>query len=716
MARIYICFVWHMHQPFYKDLVSNQYKLPWTRMHALKDYYGMVRALEPFPDIHQTFNLVPSMMVQVEDYAAGAAVDPFLQAALKPAEDLSPDEQTFILQYFFQANPSRMIYRYPRYGELYDAWLASERNPRRALLHFGPQAIRDLQVLSQLAWVDEEFQEHDGELAALLRKERNYSVVDQRLLGRKQREICGKVIPVYRDFAARGQIEISTTPFYHPILPLLCDSNIAEVSHPHVPLPQRFSYPGDARHQMERAQRYMTAELGATPVGLWPSEGSVSDEVFSIAADLGFKWIATDNGVLARTIGHAGTHETYRPYVWRQNGREIHAIFRDHFLSDLIGFVYSRMEAREAAGHFLARIRENCAGILASGLDALVPVILDGENAWEYYDRNGRPFLSALYRGISDDPEMEALTVSEALKRVAPQPIGHIFPGSWINANFDIWIGHEEDNKAWDYLLRARQTYDRVVSQPGAVSEDRRNLAYEELLISEGSDWCWWYGPQHDSANRPEFDQLFRDHLANVYRALNLLPPEELSRPILKIAACEFHSPPASPVRATVDGEVTSYFEWMGAGLYHVDNRSGAMHGHRYLIRELHYGSDGKNLFLRLDLEEGNEANHGSMEARLRIIPAHDGHIESSMIVQFGDGSAKPLEVHFQGAKEPAVTAEFAYRKILEMRLSLEAIGIGRGQSLRLQLSLWKGGLPMDALPPQGWIEISTAEPTDWPV
>jgi alpha-amylase/alpha-mannosidase (GH57 family) len=401
MPKIYTCFVWHMHQPFYKDLVSKQYRLPWTRMHALKDYYGMVRALEHFPEIRQTFNLVPSMMVQVEEYAAGKANDPFLEAALKPAEDLTPDEQAFILQYFFQVNPGRLIYRYHRYGELYDAWLASDRNPRRALLHFNSQAMRDLQVLSQLAWVDEEFQESDPEIVELVRKERNYTLEDQRLLGRKQREICGKVIPVYRDFAARGQIEISTTPFYHPILPLLCDSNIAEVSHPHVPLPPRFSYPGDARYQIERAQLYMTGELGASPVGLWPSEGSVSDEVFTIAADLGFKWIATDNGVLARTIGHAGTHETYRPYVWRQNGREIHAIFRDHFLSDLIGFVYSRMGAEEAAGHFLERIRENCAGILAAGRDALVPVILDGENAWEYYDRNGRPFLSALYRRIS---------------------------------------------------------------------------------------------------------------------------------------------------------------------------------------------------------------------------------------------------------------------------------------------------------------------------
>ena len=198
-------------------------------------------------------------------------------------------------------------------------------------------------------------------------------------------------------------------------------------------------------------------------------------------------------------------------------------IFRDHFLSDLIGFVYSKMDAAAAAEDFLHRIRENCGGILAGGRDALVPIILDGENAWEYYHRNGRPFLSELYRRISEDRRMSAVTVSEALQLMEPERLERIFPGSWINANFDVWIGAEEDNQAWTQLLRARQTFDSVAG----ISEEQRALAFEELLIAEGSDWCWWYGPEHESANREDFDQLFRSHLANVYRFLNLMPPEE---------------------------------------------------------------------------------------------------------------------------------------------------------------------------------------------
>ncbi|HSW50366.1 MAG TPA: glycoside hydrolase family 57 protein, partial [Bryobacteraceae bacterium] len=509
MPKIHVCVLWHMHQPFYKDLVSGEYKLPWTRLHALKDYRGMVRVLEDFPEVHQTFNVVPSMMVQVEEYAEGRASDPFLNCALKASDTLSEEEQAFILRYFFQADPARMIARYPRYAELHDIWRTADRNVVRARRRFGVQAFRDLQVLSQLVWFDEDSLSGDAEVRELALKGRGYSPEDQSLLGRKQGEFLATVLPAYKEFAARGQIEISTTPFYHPILPLVCDSDIARVSHPGVPLPGRFQYPQDARLQLVRARQYMLEKFGCEPAGLWPSEGSVSDEVLGLASELGFRWAATDNGVLARTLGvAAGAAETYKPYVWRREGREIRMVFRDHFLSDLVGFVYSRMGEAEAASDLLGRIHDNCRPILAAGRDALVPIILDGENAWEYYEKNGRPFLRELYRRISLDPDILALTVSEALERTEPAPLGHIFPASWISTNFDIWIGHTEDNQAWEYLLAARRAYERLTaSHEGAgLSPENRALALEELLIAEGSDWCWWYGPHHDSANRPEFD------------------------------------------------------------------------------------------------------------------------------------------------------------------------------------------------------------------
>jgi len=693
-----------MHQPFYKDLNSGEYKLPWTRMHALKDYYGMVRILEEFPNIRQTFNLVPSLTAQVAEYASGDARDPFLALALKPAEEFSEDERAFLMRHSFYSDPHRMIYRYPRYGELFDAWQAQKQAASWRL--FGAQAIRDLQMWSQIAWFDEEFQANDPEVRDWIARDRNFTLADQRRMGEKQREIVGKVLPEYQKLAAAGQIEISTTPYYHPILPLLCDSNIASVSHPGVSLPPRFQHPEDARLQLARSRESIARNFGVAPVGLWPSEGSVSDEVFTIASDLGFEWAATDSGVLNRTLGRAVPVDgLYRPYRWQRGGKPLGVIFRDHFLSDLIGFVYSKMDAAAAAEDFLRRIRENCAAIAASGRDALVPIILDGENAWEYYFQNGRPFLRELYRRISQDGNMHAVTVSQALKLSPPEPLDHIFPGSWIDANFDVWIGAEEDNHAWSQLLRARQTFDAATG----ASEEQRRMALEELMIAEGSDWCWWYGPEHESSNREEFDQLYRSHLANVYRFLNLSPPEELSRPILRTATPEVQAAPSGPITPVIDGQVTSYFEWIGAGTYHVDERSGSMHGKKFLVKEAHFGSDGASFFLRVDFHTGRELELEAMEAKLTVQPL-DGAPASRLTIAFTQGQATLSATKFAG---PSLNMECAFARILEARIPLASLAIPKGGGLRFQFSLWNAGLPMDAIPQQGWLEMRTTDPLE---
>jgi alpha-amylase/alpha-mannosidase (GH57 family) len=669
-----------MHQPFYKNLATGEYRLPWTRMHALKDYYGMVKILEEFPEIKQTFNLVPSLMVQVEEYARGEANDPFLNMALKSAETLTKDDQAFILRNFFMANPGRMIYRFPRFGELFTAHLA-EKDVASGRTSFGPQEFRDLQVLSQMAWFDEEFQDHDVEVRYLVDKGRNFSHEDQALMGRKQREILSLVIPQYRKLAATGQIEISTTPYYHPILPLLCDSDIAQVSHPHVQLPPRFRYPDDARVQLQRARDYIEKTFGVAPTGLWPSEGSVSDEALGIAAGVGFGWAATDNGVLERTLNRSSSPDvTYKPYKWMRDGRGIGMIFRDHLMSDLIGFVYSGMESGAAARDFLRRIHDNCAGILASGRDAMVPIILDGENAWEYYDRNGRPFFRELYGGIQADPIMEAITVHDAFLKMTPEPLLNIFPGSWINANFDVWIGAEEDNKAWRLLLDARRAFDAA----NGVSERQRALAMEEIMIAEGSDWNWWYGPEHHSDNREEFDQIYREHLANVYRVLGLATPPELSQSILRTQVRETYTPPTGSIHPIVDGLIGSYFEWLGAGVYAVDQRDGAMHGKRALLKEVLYGSDGESIFVRVDFAES-----GSQLEELEIQVHPESGTRQLAVIRLRSGGA----IMVSGGEDQAIAA---FRDVLEIAVEMKDGLKG------VRLSFWQDGLPIQSVPQTG--------------
>jgi hypothetical protein len=448
------------------------------------------------------------------------------------------------------------------------------------------------------------------------------------------------------------------------------------------------------------ARDYIAAEFKSTPVGLWPSEGSVSDEAFRLAMEAGFQWAATDSGVLDRTLGRpSGVEGLYRPYRWTQKGSEIRVIFRDHYLSDLIGFVYSRMEAPEAAQDFLARIRENCRPILSGGQDALVPIILDGENAWEYYYQNGRPFLRELYQRISEAPDMAALTVSEALTRIKADPLDHIFPGSWISANFDVWIGAEEDNQAWEWLLETREAFEAAQG----LTEENRRLALEELLIAEGSDWCWWYGPEHDSANRPDFDRLYRSHLANVYRALGQNPPDKLSRPILKVAAQEFRQAPTGLIHPAIDGEVTTYFEWLGAGLYRADPRSGAMHGRQFPVREVHYGTDGLSVYLRLDFDTRIDALAGGAELRVRfLVGGGTEPVTVAVKIENGAATSTPKEV------------KAALAQLLEIEVPFRVIRVEAGVPLQFSISLWQGGLPLGTLPHEGWLHLPTAEPADW--
>ncbi|MGB0042966.1 MAG: glycoside hydrolase family 57 protein, partial [Terriglobales bacterium] len=458
MAQLRVVVLWHQHQPYYKDLVTGQYRLPWTRLHGLKDYYGMVKLLDEFPQVHQTFNLVPSLIEQIQDYVSGDAQDPFLQVAAKPAKDLTQEERRFALQYLFQANPTNVIGRYPRYRELWEKFRGAGDSPERAERYFQPQDFTDLQVLSQIGWFDEYFLA-EKDIAELIRKGRNYTLDDQRLVIAKERELLGRVLPAHAEAAKKGLIEISASPFYHPILPLVCDTENGAVSSPGLPLPpNRYRHPEDAREQLRRGLDLHKKVFGVRPKGVWPSEGSVSTETLAIACELGVRWMATDEGVLGRSLGINFSrdgygnlnadlaHRLYTIYRYEHDETRMNIIFRDHTLSDLIGFVYSGMPPQEAANNLIQKIKESAQPVLASGQDAVVPIILDGENAWEYYPQSGREFLRRFYDALQKNPEMEAVTVSEAITRHKnPTPLKSLVPGSWINANFNVWIGAPED-------------------------------------------------------------------------------------------------------------------------------------------------------------------------------------------------------------------------------------------------------------------------------
>jgi alpha-amylase/alpha-mannosidase (GH57 family) len=721
---IHLLFLWHMHQPYYKDLVTGDYRLPWVRLHALKDYYGMVKLLDEFPGLHQTFNLVPSLIKQLQEYVGGAAQDPFLQVAAMPAAEMDLAERLFALEYLFQANAENMIGRYPRYRELWQEFHTRPQDIQNNARRMSNGDITDLQVLSQIAWMDEFFLD-DPVISELISKGRDYTLKDQRHVIEIEQGLLAKVLPAYASAGKRGAIEISTSPFYHPILPLVCDTNMGAVSHNGLPLPsQRFCHPEDAREQIERGLTLHEQVFGRRPRGMWPSEGSVSNEALTIAHDLGVKWMATDEGVLCRSLGTifqrdgagkldaAAAGQLYQIFRWQQDKADMNMVFRDHSLSDLIGFVYSGVPAGEAAADFIRRVKKAAEPVLAKGKTAVVPIILDGENAWEFFPQSGREFLRRLYDGIQNDPSIEALTVSEAIDREpAPQTMGSIVPGSWINSNFDVWIGAPEDNVAWDQLSAAR---DFFTANGGKASEQQRALAFEELLIAEGSDWNWWYGPEHHSANDRDFDELYRKHLSNVYLTLGGTPPDALAQPIAGAHAKPQFTPQTTYIYPTVDGKNIGYFEWLGAASHVADRHSSAMHGKLFLLDTGYAGIDEENLYCRVDfIDEPAEWATGDTRLVVAIetfnADGSNGGQSVRLEADISQGKLHGWKLGENGQQQETGSIRVGIESIFECQAPLKMLKASAGDRLRVRFSLWRDGLPVDALPQEGAIEVHVA-------
>ena len=729
MNRIHLVVLWHMHQPQYRDPESGRYVLPWTRLHALKDYWGMVQVLGEVPGFHATFNVVPTLGTQLEEYANGKFTEPWFSLALKPTEELTREDKSEILARAFQVNHERLMSRWPRFIELFE-W-SRPAGGAQALVTFTARDWRDLQVLSQLAWMDEIWLAKDDTVSRLANKGKDYTERDKSALKSKQLELLALVLPAYREAAQRGQIEISTTPFYHPILPLLCDSDIARVANPGTPLPRRaYRHPEDAREQLRRAREYHERVFGAKPAGLWPSEGSVSDQALTIAMEEGFQWFGTDEGVLGRTLNvgffrdanglPANADRLYKPWRVQIGGNGITGLFRDHHLSDLIGFVYSRMDSKAAAEDLHDRLRF-LGERVQSQQPLTISLFLDGENAWEYYPGNGREFLRKFYKRIQGDSDFRALTASEAIAAASDVPTTTgIFPASWINANFDVWIGHNEDVAAWELLWDARQAYSRAMEarQQGrgdAPTDTALKEALESLLAAEGSDWCWWYGPEHSTANDAEFDALYRKHLTAVYLALGQVAPEELAKPIKRKPEHALQMAPTGFLKVKVDGRDTSYFEWLGAGLYSPERRGGAMHGRIFYLRELRYGFEDDRFSVRIDPFPEALSEMEDPEFRITIGTAD----ELTVVVNLERGRLREFAVE-KGRVcllNPKTVADVAFERILEVSINRSELNLAGQKSLRLGVALWHGGLPVDVLPAEGFLEIPLGdEQYSWPL
>lgn len=612
MADLSLALYWHQHQPYY-PCAADDNPMPWVRLHGVKDYYGMALHLLEFPEMRCTINLVPSLLVQIQAYTHHGASDRPLDATRLPALHLSENDAAYLLDHFFMANHEHMIRPLPRYHELLQRRAAHHCSAAEALRRFSDRDLLDLQVLFNLAWIHPLAFDRDAELRELREKGRLFTEEDKSLVIAKQFEILKQIVPLHQRLQDSGQIELTTTPFYHPILPLLFDKKLARQSAPDAKLP-RFTggYPEDAEVHVRRAIESHTQIFGTAPRGMWPAEGSVCQEMIPLLAKHGIEWIATDEGVLSQSMqgfvrrdeaGHVvNPSHLYRPYRIHEGEHALSIVFRDHALSDMIGFCYQRSDGAEAADDFLghlSRIRQS----VEPDRPALVSVILDGENCWEHYPGGGVPFLRALYDRCTRTPGLRTVRLGDALRESPPKDhLPCLFPGSWINHNFDIWIGHDEDNTAWDLLHRTREHLVGKSSHP-LVTAERRDRAWEELYIAEGSDWFWWFGEDHSCAQDALFDSLFRRHLQNVYMILGDEPPAELLRPIKQRGQRLPYSMPTAFLSVKIDGRA-NFIEWFPAGRYHCRGESGTMAmTTKGPMRDLYFGFTLDALIVRIDFD-----------------------------------------------------------------------------------------------------------------
>lgn len=619
-----LLFVWHFHQPHYAVEGGNEARLPWVRLHATKSYYDMAWMLMRHGSIRSVANFSGVLLEQLAALIGGAT-DRWERLSSTPPERLSDLERSFVVRHFFSCHWDRCVRTQPRYAELLA--LRGESFDEADVSRFSDADLRDLQLLFNLQWFGFGATADYPLVAALRSKERGFDAADVEALLRLQREVAAAALAMWRGLIARGQVELSLTPHGHPILPLLIDSDAARIALPHAPLPTpAMRAPADALHHIRSALLWGEKSFGVRAAGMWPAEGSVSPEAAEAFAAEGLRWIASDDEVLQRSKRPDGAWEEQRCRPWSTATAqgELSLFFRNHELSDRIGFAYAANPAEDAARDLIEGAQRVAA---ASGLARpLVTIILDGENAWESYEQDGFVFLEALYSALAAAPGLQTVTASEALASHSAGPLQTLHAGSWISASFRIWIGSAAKNLGWELLIATRAAFASGVSAPG-VTDESAAAARRALDRAEGSDWFWWYGDDFDSQMDEEFDQLFRGHCRTVYTSLGLRPPLALEEPV--VAAPPVAQLPSHPIglgEAQLDGRDSHFFEWRDSAAIEVIPR-GAMNLAAPVFRTMRLMRGRAGLYLRLDGEAA--AGVGSRAVVCRL--TDDQGVESSL-------------------------------------------------------------------------------------
>ncbi len=596
-----------MHQPDYRGS-DGVMTMPWVFLHAIKDYYEMPWLLSRYQGLKATFNITPPLIEQLNLYSDPLQNDYFLSLWEKHPSELDSDSKAWLIKTCKSTQYETMIKPIVNFDNLYHKEYLSD------------DELIDFEIHFMLAWCGNYLRQENSLVIELFKKGEGFTQSDKTRLLKVLCDFIETILPFYAHLQKEGVISLSTTPYNHPILPLLLDMNNAKRANAHTTIADDpISLREDAIDQVERSIALYVETFGVRPTGFWPAEGAVDEESVEIYKERGLSWIATDEAILFRSLGDDTRANLYKAYDY--NGMCMG--FRDHGISDLIGFNYRFKSGHEASEHFMQLVEP----IVSGQDDATLFVILDGENAWEFYENNAYDFFTALYERFSQTLWCKTVTMDEVSKLKHKGTLDKLAPGSWIHGNFDTWSGHSEKNRAWELIYQTRRDVDNY---SGVMSDEVAEKIKFHFLASECSDWFWWYGDDHVTEFGLEFDALFREHLISIYHLLHIHPPADLFIPIISHkSTASFLLKPQASISPVIDGRNGSFFEWLGSGSIDESKLYSTMDRVRGPIEKIYYGHDDKTIFLAL---EGEMAAIKMSSLNLEVIIEETGeHLTFSM-------------------------------------------------------------------------------------
>jgi len=707
-----------MHQPDYRDPATGVHMLPWVHLHAARGYTDLAEITQRYPHFRQTINFSPVLLNQIQDLIRNPHLDYFRQLALKPVDDLTDNEKDFILRHGFFINWDIHVKTNQRYHQL-----LMKRGINIAGIdlqyvraRFTRSDFRDLITLFYLSWCGFSLRK-DPIISLLLKREQGYTEEEKQLVLDKVHDSLKEIVPRHSGLRSKGLIEITTTPYYHPILPLLVDTRVRPDHHPDTP---EFRHPEDAARQVKMGLEEFEKVFGSRPKGMWPSEGSVSQEAVELIQDAGIEWIAADEALLYNrstgTVVPKGA-DNRRPWlIGKPDGPPLACCFRNRGLSDDIGFQFSWKEPEEAVREFVGNLENIAKNLAPDGPPALVSLVCDGENPWEHYPDGGEGFLTGLAEVLEKNKLISLTTPAEYLAEFPPKGrIEKLGAGSWIAGDFDIWIGCDEDRKAWQILANTRKLLDETYPLPEGSEDEigtqERRKVLEQIWVAEGSDWFWWYGEPFHSPLDYIFDIIFRRRLLRAYELMDIETPIELLVPVdpkLPIDNVNVEAP-LDIINPEIDGRNTNFYEWSGAGHLEASKLEGLMARDKTgPFTDLFFGADTSKLFLRLDIDRENLEPGDVLVIRI-LKPA-----EINIAMDLAETTPAKFRIYKPGAEKSHYHIETmktaAVGDIVELAIPVENLQAEQKSIISLACFLMRGRHQIDRCPLFGTISVTVPD------